>query len=152
MPSLQPYNRCWVQKPRSNHLLYCNTNFPQYYNTFELARRLLGTSASDHIASASSSTLTLMMVVLEQVSTRGASNTLRLACETLEVRECVPLTTAPCRPVPPPRIAPYCSLPLLPSRRNGMPLSAAHCPVAPLPPRIAPHCPLLPLTSPRSAT
>eukprot|EP00964_Phaeocystis_antarctica_P080137 scaffold50027_cov63-Phaeocystis_antarctica.AAC.2 len=77
------------------------------------------------------------MVVLEQVSTRGASNTLRLACETLEVREGVPLS-APLPPLPP-RTA----------------LTAPYRPYRPLPPRIAPYhsltapyCPLPPLTAP----
>ena len=78
-----------------------------------------------------------MMVVLEQVSTRGASNTLRLACETLEVREGVPLS-APLPPLPP-RTA----------------LTAPYRPYRPLPPRIAPYhsltdpcCSVLPLTPP----
>ena len=83
-------------------------------------------------------TLTLLMVVLEQVSTRGASNTLRLACETLEVREGVPLTAPlphPYRPVPP--LAPRTAL-TAPYRR-ALPRS----------PLTAPYCSVLPLTAPR---
>lgn len=60
----------------------------------------------------------MLMVVLDQVSTRGASNTLRLACEDLEV--------------PPPPTAPS-------SRR--VPFLAPR--IANLPPLIAPWCPLL---------
>ena len=49
----------------------------------------------------------LLMVVLDQVSTRGASNTLRLACEDLEV----PLAAGHC-PVctPPPHRAVSCAV------------------------------------------
>ena len=62
----------------------------------------------------------LLMVVLDQVSTRGASNTLRLACEDLEV----PLTAAHCPVLPPHRPVlrrTDCPLPLLtaPSPRSA---------------------------------
>lgn len=63
----------------------------------------------------------LLMVVLDQVSTRGASNTLRLACEDLEA--------------PPPRTAPS-------SRR--VPFLAPVLPIyRPLPRRAAPCLPVL---------
>ena len=135
------YNPTNVVGCENQGAITCCTVTPSFRSTVTrlnlLIDRLLGTSASDHIASASSSTLTLMMVVLGQVSTRGASNTLRLACETLEVREGVPLT-APLQPLPP-RTA----------------LTAPYRPYRPLPPRIAPYhsltapyCPLPPLTAP----
>ena len=53
----------------------------------------------------------LLMVVLDQVSTRGASNTLRLACEDLEVYPS-PRRIAPHCPL----TAPYCAVPTAPYR------------------------------------
>ena len=125
LKSCLAYNPTIVVGCKNQGAITCCTVTPIFRSTITRLNlpidRLLGTSASDHIASASSSTLTLMMVVLEQVSTRGASNTLRLACETLEVREGVPLS-APLPPLPP-RTA----------------LTAPYRPYRPLPPRIAPY-------------